>query len=71
MNVINDKAAEYVMTRIAKGQSVDEKILAQYEQWLSTKGDTERANALRRELAEWKSEIAAPTTPISEQQAVT
>ena len=71
VNVINDKAAEYVMTRIAKGQSVDEKILAQYEQWLSTKGDTERANALRRELAEWKSEIAAPTTPISEQQAVT
>jgi hypothetical protein len=58
-NVINDKAAEYVMTRIAQGKSVDEKILVQYEKWLSLKGDTERANALRRKLAEWKSEKAS------------
>ena len=68
--VINNKAAEYVMTRIAKSESVDEKALTQYEEWLSAKGDTERANALRRELAEWKSARAVSTIPVPEQHAM-
>jgi hypothetical protein len=58
-NVIDDRTAEYVMVRIAQGKSVDEKLLVQYEKRLSLKGDTERANALRGELAEWKSAKAS------------
>ena len=68
--VINNKAAEDVMTRIAKSESVDEKALTQYEEWLSAKGDTERANALRRELGEWKSARAVSTIPVPEQHAM-
>jgi len=58
------------MTRIAKSESVDEKALTQYEEWLSAKGDTERANALRRELGEWKSARAVSTIPVPEQHAM-
>lgn len=52
--VINDQAAECVMTRVAEGKSVDPEMLAKYETWLALKGKTERATDLRRELRVWK-----------------
>lgn len=51
---INVRDAESVMTCVAQGKSVDPKKLAKYEDWLAVKGDTERANSLRRELRDWK-----------------
>lgn len=53
-HVINDQAAESVMVCVAQGKSVDPEKLANYEHWLAVKGETERANALRRELHAWK-----------------
>jgi len=51
---INDREAESVMMCVAQGKSVDPEKLAKYEDWLAVKGDTERANSLRRELRDWK-----------------
>lgn len=60
--VINDQDAEYLMMRVARGNSVDPDVLAKYELWLAAKGETERATALRRELSDWKDAMAKKGT---------